>query len=147
MAAAVPSKAPNLRQEEELVKPERVFGSHEHPVDEFELLIQRVVRRHILQQYNEKGDIDSVIASEDALIDESTAKVSQHLQATSNEWNNIAFRLRKIAIIRHLRELAKERLKDHVETQDLDEEIAKTALETIFTVDFEWIFPKSWVDG
>lgn len=145
MAAAVPSKT--LRQTAELVKPERVFGSHEHPVDEFELLVQRVVRRHILQQYNEKGDIGSVIASEDALIQESTTKVSKHLQATSGEWNNLAFRLRKIAVIRHLRELARERLKDHVETQDLDEDVAKTALDTIFADDFEWIFPKSWVDS
>jgi hypothetical protein len=128
-----------LRQADQ-TKPERVFGSNE-----LELLISRVVRRHITQQLCEEDH--PVLAKEDKLIRESTAAIKKHLKATEAEWGGISFRLRKIAMVKHLRELAQERVKDHVETQDLDEEIAKTAIETIFADDFERIFPKTWVDG
>ena len=141
MAAVVPTRPPPREQEsQKQVQPEKVFGA-----DDFELLVSRTVRRHITQQLCEPNH--PVLLSEDTLIEESTFKVVRHLEATESEWNNLAFRLRKIAIVRHLRELAKERLRDHVETQDLDEEIAQRALETIMTLDFESIFPKAWVDG
>jgi hypothetical protein len=146
MAAVEHPKTSNLRQEEQ-AKPERVFGSEQHPVDTFALLVQRVVRKHILLQFNEKNDLTPVLETEEMLIAEAVEKVKRHLQATSGEWGNLAFRLRKIAIIRHLRELSQERLRDHMETQDLDEDVARAALETICEDDFERIFPQSWIDG
>jgi hypothetical protein len=129
-----------LRQAEQ-AKPERVFVSNE-----FELFVNRVVRRHISQQLLEEAD-HPVLVKEDKLIRESSSAIKKHLKATENEWGGLAFRLRKISIIKHLRELAQARMKDHVETQDLDEDIAKRALESIHKEDFESLFPKSWVDG
>ncbi len=145
--ASVASSSPPTRQEDVLIKPERVFGSESHRVDEFELLIRRVVRLHILQQYNEEGGITTIIDAEKELIQQSADAVLNHLSSTEGEWNGLIFRLRKIAIIRHLRELAKERMKDHVETEDLNEDVAQAALDEIFEEDFEWAFPAAWVDG
>jgi hypothetical protein len=139
VAAAVITKTAHLTEDQQ-VKPEKVFGT-----EDFELLINRVVRKHITQQLCEEGH--PVLKSEDQLILDARAKVERHLKATENEWKGLAFRLRKIVLVRHFRELAEERLKDHVETQDLDDEIAKTALETIKELDFENVFPRSWVDG
>jgi hypothetical protein len=127
-------------REEPQVKPEKVFGA-----ETFELLAQRVVRKHITQQYCEPDH--PVLKTEESLIEQSAAKVRQHLVATEAEWQGLAFRLRKITVVKHLRELAKERLRDHVEIQDLDEDVAKNALESIMELDFEQVFPKSWVDG
>ena len=146
MASVEHSKATDHRQEEQ-AKPERVFGTEDHPVDGFSLLVQRVVRRHILLQFNEKNDLQPVLKTEDMLIAEAVKKVKKHLAATADEWGSLAFRLRKIAIIRHVRELVTERLKDHVETQDLDEDVAQAAFKEICADDFERIFPKSWTDS
>ena len=139
MAAVGPTRTSHLREEQQ-VKPEKVFGT-----EDFVTLIARVVRRHITQQLCEENH--PVLKSEDALIADSRQKVVRHLEATEAEWKGLAFRLRKIVVVRHFRELAQDRLNDHVETQDLDDEIAKTAFETISRLDFEEVFPKSWVDG
>ena len=139
MAAVGPIRTAHLRQDQQ-VKPEKVFGT-----EDFELLTARVVRRHITQQLCESDH--PVLLSEDSLIAASRKKVKRHLEATEAEWKGLAFRLRKIIVVRHLRELAQERLKDHIETQDLDETIARTAFDTILKLDFEEVFPRNWVDG
>jgi hypothetical protein len=127
-------------KEEQQVKPEKVFGT-----EDFGLLINRVVRKHITQQMCEAGH--PVLLSENKLILDASSKVRKHLTSTAGEWNGLAFRLRKMALVQHFRELARERLKEHVEKMDLDEDIAKIALDTIMQLDFENVFPKTWVDG
>src|SRR5512135_1084065 len=116
---AVGSRTSDSTLRQEQAKPEKVFESND-----FELLVNRVVRRHISQQLLNETD-HPVLVKENKLIRESSAAIKKHLKATESEWGGLAYRLRKIAIIRHLRELAQARMRDHIETQDLDEDIAQ----------------------
>jgi len=141
MAAVGPTRTSHLREEQQ-VKPERVFGT-----DIFELFIRQVCRIHILQQFNPDGSLAPIIETDTRLIAESTEKILAHLGATEAEWKGLAFRLRKIVLVRHFRELAAQRMEEHTDTQDLDEDKAQAALENIMALDFEEVFPKSWVDG
>ncbi len=128
---------PNTSTEaQDLSKPVKVFET-----ESFELLIGRIVRQQIAQQF---VDADHPVLSKEAgLIKAATSSLRAHLDVTASEWGSLAWRLRKIVIVRHLRQLAKERIEQH----DVDEDVAENALEEIFKMDFEEVFPKGWLDS
>lgn len=145
-AVGPPDKLLSLRQEGSQTKPEGVF--HASPGrDPFGSLIDSVVRRHIALQHPGMTNDHPVLRQEAVLTQRAVEKVTQHLSATEGEWGIVPFRLRKIAVVRHLRELAKLRMDDYVEKDDLDDEIAEQALKAISVLDFEDVFPSSWING
>ncbi len=134
MAAITTPNTPTEAQA--LSKPAKVFET-----ELFELLAARTVRHHIAQQFVEKDH--PVLSKEAALIKAASLQLREHLDLTASEWGTLAWRLRKMVVVRHMRELAKERIDLH----DVDEEVASTALEEIFKLDFEDLFPKGWLDS
>ena len=139
MAAVGNLKTRALRPESQ-IRPEKVFKT-----EGFEILTNRIVRLHITRQYCQPEH--PVIMNENRLIHESELLLKKHLSSTEEEWGNFSFSLRKCAIIVHLRELMKDRIRAHVETQDLDDEVAEASVKTILEEDFERIFPESWMNG
>jgi hypothetical protein len=139
MAAVTYIKTETQRLENQ-TRPEKVFKT-----EAFETLVNRIVRKHITQQYCKPEH--PVLVNEAKLIAESAVSLKRHLSATESEWGNFSHSLRKIAIIQHLRALAGECVQAHVETQDLDEDVANKAMETLMEEDFDFIFPKNWMNG
>lgn len=116
-------------------KPIRVFNT-----DLFDLFVARLVRKGIAEQYVDEGHM--VLSDEIRLISEAQASLRDHLSRTVPEWN-MAWRLAKMVVIHHIRQLAKERLERH----DVMNDTKEAALESIYRLDFEELFPTTWLDG
>lgn len=116
-------------------KPIRVFNT-----ELFDLYVARLVRKGIAEQYVDEGHM--VLNDEIRLISESQMSLKAHLSRTVPEWK-MAWRLAKMVVIHHVRQLAKERLECH----DIDDDTKEAALESIYRLDFEELFPSSWLDG
>lgn len=130
----------------QLIPPTSTYGLNQHkPVrvfstDLFDLFVARLVRKGIAEQYVEEGHM--VLNDELRLISESQASLRAHLSLTVPEWN-LAWRLAKMVVIHHIRQLAKERLEFH----DVDDDTKEAALESIYREDFECLFPSTWMDS
>lgn len=116
-------------------RPTRVFQT-----ELFDLYVARLVRKAIAEQYVDMSH--TVLTDEVRLISEAETVLSEHLASTVPEWK-MAWRLAKMVVIHHIRQLAKERLECH----DIDEETREAALETIYQEDFEHLFPSNWMDS
>ena len=116
-------------------KPTRVFES-----DLFDLYVARIVRKSIAEQFVESDHV--VLKDEMRLISETQSQLRNHLAQTIPEWK-MAWRLAKMVVIQHIRQLAKDRLEGH----DVDEEAKEAALESIYREDFEELFPANWLDS
>lgn len=116
-------------------KPGQVFQT-----DLFETYVARLVRKHVAQQFVDPGH--QVLVDEQRLIEESSTGLSAHLSRSVPEWH-MAWRLAKMIVIHHIRQLAEQRLALH----DVDEETRENALESIYREDFDELFPGSWMDS
>jgi hypothetical protein len=124
--------------------------SQSKPAEVFETNILQLFTVRIVRDQITKSFIDDlhhpVVNKERRLIYQSVGRVKNHLVSTTRSWESIPFRLRKMIIIRHIRDLARRRLAEYIEKDDLDEAVAHGVLENIFKMDFEEIFPSIWMD-
>lgn len=103
----------------------------------FGLYVSRVVRKHVAASFLEEDHV--VISDEDCLIEKARIDLQKYMADNIPSWD-LKWKICKVIITEHMRNLAKERL----ETHDLDDETREEVYEKFRSDDFSTLWPVEW---
>jgi len=99
----------------------------------FEIYVARLVRKHIACQF--VGTDHPVLIDEQKMVDSAASNIRSYLEHSVPEWKT-SWRMTKLIVIYHIRQMAEQRLALH----DVDDEAREIALEFIYKEDYEELF-------
>lgn len=103
----------------------------------FGLYVSRVVRKHVASSYLEEDHI--VISDEDCLIEKARVDLQKYMAENIPSWD-LKWKICKIIITEHMRNLAKDRLEMH----DIDDQTRDEVFEKFRSDDFSSLWPTDW---